>query len=79
MANLDHPLLERDFEQLSGVRHTHLPHHIGPMHLDGLNADLEPLNDFLVFAPSPNQLKNLLLPYGERFRPVLATRRGEDC
>src|SRR5437868_14873894 len=72
LTNLDRPVLDRGFEQLSGVRHTHLLHHVGPMRLDGLDTDLESLTDFLVFEPSPNQFKNFLFPTGKRFRPLLA-------
>src|SRR5262249_18542708 len=77
LANPDRPVLDRGFEQLSGVRHAHLFHHVGPMRLDGLDADLESLTDFLVLEPSPNQLKNLLLTTGEGFRSLFARRRGQ--
>ena len=77
LPNLDRPVLDRGFEQLSGVRHAHLFHHVGPMRFDGLDADLESLTDFLVFEPGPNQFKNLFLPAGERFRPLLAGWRGQ--
>jgi hypothetical protein len=47
------------------------------MRFDGLDADLESLTDFLVFESGPNQFKDLLLPTGERFRPLLAGWRGQ--
>ena len=77
LPNFDRPVLNRGFEQLSGVRHTHLFHHVGPMRLDGLDADLKSLTDFLVFEPGPYQFQDLLFPACERFRPLLARRWGE--
>jgi hypothetical protein len=47
------------------------------MRLDGLDADLESLTDFLVLEPGPYQFKDLLLPTGERLRPLLAGWRGQ--
>jgi hypothetical protein len=47
------------------------------MRLDGLDADLESLTDFLVLEPGPYQFKDLLLPTGERLRPPLAGWRGQ--
>ena len=69
--------MDRGLEQLSSVRHAHLFHHVGPMRLNGLDADLESLTDFLVLEPGPYQFKDLLLPTGERFRSLLAGWRGE--
>src|SRR6185295_12792226 len=74
LSNFDCPVLDRGFEQLSGIRHSHLFHHVGPMCFDSLDADLESLTDFLILEPSPNQFKNFLLPTGERFRPFFAGR-----
>ena len=66
LPNLDRSVLDSGLEQLSRVRYAHLFHHVGPMGLDGLDADLESLADFLVFEPGPNQFKNLFLAAGKR-------------
>lgn len=40
---------------------TRIFHHVGSMRLDGLNANLESLTNFLVLKPGPNQFNDFFL------------------
>jgi hypothetical protein len=55
LPNLDRSVLNSGIEQLSRVRYAYLLHHVGPMSLDGLDADLESLTDFLGFELFPQK------------------------
>ena len=62
LPNFQHAALDPGLDQLSGIRHTHFLHHIGPVGLHGLHADLEPMPDFLVLESRPNKFQDFLFP-----------------
>ena len=76
LPELEHFPLNGGLEQLGGIRDPDFLHHVCPMRLDGLHADLEPLGDFLILEASPDQLKNFLFACRQRFRTSFA--RGES-
>src|SRR5437870_6537107 len=62
----DESFLNGGFEELGGVRHPELLHHVGAVRFDGLNTDLEACPDFSVLEPVPDQLKDFLLAVSQR-------------
>jgi len=48
LSNLNKSFLNRGIEELSGVRHSDLFHHVGPVCLNGFHADFESLSNFFI-------------------------------
>ena len=74
-ADLNHPVLNRGFEQLGGIGHPDLFHHGGSMSLYGLDADLQALSDLAVLQPGPNKLEDFLLSIGQCLRSFSLRRQ----
>lgn len=72
LAEPQHFSLNGSLEQLGSIGDPYLLHHVGPMGLNGFDTDFETLCDFLVLKSSPDELKNFLLPGGQRFRASFA-------
>ena len=53
--------LEGGFQKLRGIRDAEFFHHICPMRLYRLHADMETITDLPILEAIPNQLQNLLL------------------
>ena len=64
-SDANYPAGDRGLEELCGVRHPHLLHHVRPVGLDRFDADLETLADFLILETGPNEFENFLLPRRE--------------
>jgi len=75
LPELQHFPLNGSLEQLGGIGDPNFLHHVCPMGLNGFDTDFEALRDFLVLKSSPDQLKNFLLPGGQRFRASFARER----
>ena len=75
LAELQHFPLNGSLEQLGGIGDPDLFHHVRSMGLNGFDTDLEALRNFLVLESSPDQLKNFLLPSGQRFRTSFAREK----
>lgn len=75
LSQFQHPPLNGGFEKLGGVGDPNLLHHVGPMRLDGLDADFQALGDLLIFESSPDQLQNFLFASRQGFRTSLAGRQ----
>lgn len=76
LPELEHFPLNGGLEQLSRIRDSDFLHHVCPVRLDGLHADLEPLSNFLILEASPDQLKNFLFACRQGFRTPFA--RGKN-
>ena len=75
LPELQHLPLYGSFEKLCGVRDPDFLHHIGPMCLNSLDADFQPLGDFLIFESSPYQLEDFLFAGRQGFRTSLTRRK----
>ena len=72
LPELQHFPLNGSLEQLGGIGDPNFLHHVGSMGLNGFDTDFEALCDFLVLKSSPDELKDFLLPGGQRFRASFA-------
>src|SRR5438094_645826 len=66
----DESFLDGGFEELGGVRHPELLHHVGAVRFDGLYADLEACPDLPVLEAVPDQLEDFLLAVRQGRGPV---------
>src|SRR5437660_2170707 len=66
----DESFLDGGFEELGGVRHPELLHHVGAVRFDGLHADLEGCPDLPVFEAVLDQMEDLLLAVRQGRGPV---------
>ncbi|CAE6691694.1 hypothetical protein NSPZN2_10253 [Nitrospira defluvii] len=64
----EQPLFQRRLQELRDIGDPKLLHHVGPVGLRRLDADMQLLSDRSVRQPRPDQLQNFLLSRGQIFR-----------